>query len=65
VASAEGTQASDAVATYAVSTGADQRFRAVTINCAPLENSENVCLSREAQDILRVEEGDTVTCVRI
>ncbi|SFG40308.1 arginine succinyltransferase [Duganella sp. CF458] len=65
VASAEGTQASDAVATYAVSTGPDQRFRAVTINCAPLENTDTVCLSRHAQEILRVEEGDTVTCVRI
>jgi len=37
----------------------------VTINCAPLENTDTVCLSKNAQDILRVEEGDTVTCVRI
>ena len=65
VAGTAGVQASDAVATYAVSTGPDQRFRAVTINCAPLENAETVCLPKEAQEILRVAEGDSVTCVRI
>lgn len=65
VANTNGTPASDAVATYAVSTGPDQRFRAVTINCAPLESAETVCLPKEAQEVLRVAEGDTVTCVRI
>ena len=44
---------------------ADQRFRAVTINCAPLENSDTVCLPKEVQEVLGVAEGDTVTCVRI
>ncbi|MCE3261902.1 MAG: arginine N-succinyltransferase [Pseudoduganella sp.] len=65
VADAAGTQASDAVATYAVSSGPDQRFRAVTISCPPLENTDTVCLPQEVRDVLGVAEGDSVTCVRI
>jgi arginine N-succinyltransferase len=55
----------ESLASYAVSTGADQNFRAVTVACAPLENTETICLPKEVQQILRVAEGDSVTCVRI
>lgn len=65
VACSNGTPASDAVATYAVATGPDPRFRAVTIHCAPLENSDIVSLPKQALEVLRVAEGDSVTCVRI
>jgi arginine N-succinyltransferase len=50
---------------YAVSNGASAAFRAVTLPCPDLEGAEAVALPPEVQEILRVAEGDSVTCVRI
>ena len=50
---------------YAVSNPDSAAFRAVTIPCPDLEGCEAVALPPEVQDILRVAEGDSVTCVRI
>jgi arginine N-succinyltransferase len=55
----------DGVATYAISTRADHHFRAVILACPALENTDTIALPSEVQDILRVAEGDSVTCVRI
>jgi arginine N-succinyltransferase len=56
---------SDAVASYAIATRPDQHFRAVTLACPALENTDTIALPPDVQDILRVAEGDSVTCVRI
>lgn len=63
VADAVGTRGGDAM--YAVATGADQNFRAVTIRSPALEEVNAVALSADVQEILNVSPGDTVTCVRL
>ncbi len=50
---------------YAIANNAGPGFRAVTIASAELEGCEAVALSPEIQDILRVADGDSVTCVRL
>ncbi len=50
---------------YAISNGASAAFRAVTIPCPDLDGCEAVALPPDIQEILRVAEGDSVTCVRI
>ncbi|AVR94852.1 arginine N-succinyltransferase [Pseudoduganella armeniaca] len=50
---------------YAIANNAGPAFRAVTIASPELEGCEAVALSPELQDILRVAEGDSVTCVRV
>ncbi len=50
---------------YAIANGAGAAFRAVTITCPDLDGVEAVALTPEVQDILRVADGDSVTCVRI
>ncbi|MGB9991680.1 arginine N-succinyltransferase [Massilia sp. SM-13] len=63
VADAVGTRGGDAM--YAVATGADQNFRAVTIRSPALEDVNAVALSADVQEVLNVSPGDTVTCVRL
>jgi arginine N-succinyltransferase len=63
VADAVGTRGGDVA--YAVATGADQNFRAVTIRSPALEEVNAIALSADVQEILNVSPGDTVTCVRI
>jgi len=50
---------------YAIANGAGAAFRAVTIACPDLAGAEAVALTPQIQDILRVADGDSVTCVRI
>jgi len=63
VADAIGTRGGDVM--YAVSTGADQNFRAVTIRSQALEDVNAIALSADVQEMLNVAPGDTVTCVRL
>jgi len=63
VADAAGTRGGDVM--YAVATGADQNFRAVTIRSPALEDVNAIALSADVQEILNVAPGDTVTCVRL
>ncbi|MFD2367128.1 arginine N-succinyltransferase [Pseudoduganella sp. GCM10020061] len=56
---------SEASTTYAVATGAGARFRAVIVECPPLDQSDTVTLSTQARRLLGVSAGDSVVCVRI
>jgi arginine N-succinyltransferase len=50
---------------YAIANNASAAFRAITLACPDLDGVEAVALTPELQDLLRVAEGDSVTCVRI
>ncbi|GGY98080.1 arginine N-succinyltransferase [Pseudoduganella plicata] len=65
VRTADGQQPEGATVNYAIANSAAPAFRAVTLACPELEGCEAVALTPEVQDILRVADGDSVTCVRI
>ncbi|MEG1054302.1 MAG: arginine N-succinyltransferase, partial [Janthinobacterium sp.] len=50
---------------YAVASGAERNFRAVTFTCDALEAQDTVGLPPELLEALAVAEGDSVICVRI
>ena len=50
---------------YAIGSGREQDFRAVTLACPELEASNSVSLPQVLQDILQVAPGDKVICVKI
>ena len=50
--------------TYAVAAGTGQ-FRAITVDCAPIESADAIYLSADARAALQVAAGDSVICVRI
>ena len=51
--------------TYLVSTTSENNFRAVALECAALEQSDNIALSEEAMRSLGVASGDAVLCVKL
>src|SRR5476649_2760227 len=51
--------------TYAVAASSEQNFRAVVVDCTPVEASASIALSQDAQDVLKIAPGDNVLCVRI
>jgi arginine N-succinyltransferase len=65
VRTADAQLAEGATVNYAIANSAAPAFRAVTLACPELEGCEAVALTPEVQDILRVADGDSVTCVRI
>ena len=50
--------------TYAIAAG-KQQFRAITVDCAPIEAGETIALSVDARAALQVDVGASVICVRI
>ncbi|MET3131008.1 arginine N-succinyltransferase [Oxalobacteraceae bacterium GrIS 1.11] len=50
---------------YAIASGTEQRFRAVTFACDPLEAADTVGLPKQLLEALQVAAGDNVICVRI
>jgi len=50
---------------YAVAAAFEQNFRAVVVECAPLEGQQTAALPPEVLAALQVAEGDNVVCVRI
>lgn len=62
---AEPAGVADTLVTYAVAASLDQRFRAVTVNCAPCEAGDTIGLPQAVLDVLHVAPGESVICVRI
>ncbi|MNT18296.1 hypothetical protein D3C72_1534870 [compost metagenome] len=50
---------------YAVASGAERNFRAVTFACDALEAQDTIGLPADLLEALAVAEGDSVICVRI
>jgi arginine N-succinyltransferase len=65
VGAAGNTRASEGQATYAVATGSEHDFRAITVTCASAEHGDTIMLPEPAQRALVVGPGDCVICVRI
>ncbi|WP_295993008.1 arginine N-succinyltransferase [Rugamonas sp.] len=51
--------------TYAVAASSEQNFRAVVVDCTPVEASATIALSQDVQDVLKIAPGDSVLCVRL
>jgi arginine N-succinyltransferase len=50
--------------TYAVASS-NAQFRAITVDCPPLESGDSIALSADARAALQVAIGDSVICVRL
>ena len=65
VGAAGNTRAAEGQVTYAVATGSEENFRAVSVTCASAEQGDTIMLPDAAQRALQVAPGDCVICVRI
>ena len=65
VGAAGNTRAAEGQVTYAVATGGEKNFRAVSVTCASAEQGDTIMLPETAQRALMVSPGDCVICVRI